>query len=235
MIALKITKEQLEMIQKMFKETNESPSNWCDEFIFEKYELEVAIDGNRAWVKVNKKEKIISVSFEHYGMRKFVFRFGIDRIEDERIILSNVCEGPLLKNLSEDKTKSVDECVTYMQKFAVGYIGLIYIIETYIMSKQKDRKVKYVEIDETEKKQNESNVKKRKHIKKREDKPVVIDFNDIISGRIIQGHKHEIRCAKWPVRGHYRHYKNGRVIFIKEFEKGRDRNKGKNVDKTYVL
>lgn len=35
------------------------------------------------------------------------------------------------------------------------------------------------------------------------------------------GGHHEIKCEKWSVRGHYRKYKNGKTIFIKEFTKGK--------------
>ena len=33
-----------------------------------------------------------------------------------------------------------------------------------------------------------------------------------------------INCPAWGVRGHYRHYKNGKVIFISPYTKGKDRN-----------
>lgn len=32
-------------------------------------------------------------------------------------------------------------------------------------------------------------------------------------------------CQCWNVRGHYRHYKNGKVVYIKPFEKGNNRTK----------
>ena len=35
--------------------------------------------------------------------------------------------------------------------------------------------------------------------------------------------KADIRCPAWGVRGHYRHYKNGKTIFIKSYVKGKDR------------
>lgn len=38
----------------------------------------------------------------------------------------------------------------------------------------------------------------------------------------------------WQVRGFYRHYKDGRVIYIKPFLKGRDRNKGMPGGNTYI-
>lgn len=33
-----------------------------------------------------------------------------------------------------------------------------------------------------------------------------------------------ITCPAWGVRGHYRHYKNGKVVFISPYTKGKDRN-----------
>lgn len=41
----------------------------------------------------------------------------------------------------------------------------------------------------------------------------------------------------WDVRGHYRHYKNGNVIYIEPFQKGPKRNKreGNKVLKTYIV
>jgi len=33
-----------------------------------------------------------------------------------------------------------------------------------------------------------------------------------------------IICPAWGVRGHYRHYKNGKVVFISPYTKGKDRN-----------
>lgn len=237
MITLKITAQQLETIYNWYGEKygDTTPVEWNEEFIFEKYELNIDKPGDRCWMKVDKKTKIVSISLEHNGIRKFTFRFGIDHLEEGKLILSEVCEGPLFDGILSNETISSDEAVKVLQNAVAFHLGMVYVIETYIMSKQKDRQVKYVEVDEHEVKTHNSNGKKRKHIKKREDKPVVINFDDIVSGRIMQGRTHEIRCAKWPVRGHYRHYKNGRVVFIKAFEKGRDRNKGKNVDKTYVI
>lgn len=43
-----------------------------------------------------------------------------------------------------------------------------------------------------------------------------------------------VRVAEcWSVRGHYRHYKSGKVVYIKPFEKGT--NKGKIVPKKYDI
>lgn len=44
-----------------------------------------------------------------------------------------------------------------------------------------------------------------------------------------------ITCPCWSVRGHYRHYKSGKVVFIKNYEKGKEKGKVKPKDKTYTI
>lgn len=39
-------------------------------------------------------------------------------------------------------------------------------------------------------------------------------------------HRHmEITCPAWGVRGHFRHYKSGKVVFVESFVKGKERDK----------
>lgn len=64
-------------------------------------------------------------------------------------------------------------------------------------------------------------------------KPVaytMINFDDLIvydkPKKIISAFKknHVVRCELWPVRGHWRHYKSGKTVFIEAFHKGKKRN-----------
>lgn len=45
----------------------------------------------------------------------------------------------------------------------------------------------------------------------------------------------EIQCPCWSVRGHYRHYKNGKVVFIQSYNKGKDRANVKPKAKEYYV
>lgn len=45
----------------------------------------------------------------------------------------------------------------------------------------------------------------------------------------------EILCELWSVRGHYRHYKSGKVTFIAPYQKGKKRNEGIATGHTYIL
>ena len=45
----------------------------------------------------------------------------------------------------------------------------------------------------------------------------------------------QINCPCWSVRGHYRTYKSGKKVFVKPFEKGKERGKVAPKQHTYVV
>ena len=47
--------------------------------------------------------------------------------------------------------------------------------------------------------------------------------------------KHLINCPCWEVRGHYRHYKTGKEVFVPAYRKGKQRNKAEPRDKEYYM
>lgn len=70
-------------------------------------------------------------------------------------------------------------------------------------------------------------------------KPVaytMINFDDLIvydkPKKIISAFKknHVVRCELWPVRGHWRHYKSGKTVFVEAFHKGKKRNDKEAID-----
>lgn len=46
---------------------------------------------------------------------------------------------------------------------------------------------------------------------------------------------HKINCPCWSVRGHYRHYKSGKVVFVKNYKKGKEREVKEPKGKEYFL
>lgn len=44
-----------------------------------------------------------------------------------------------------------------------------------------------------------------------------------------------MKCPCWGVRGHYRHYKSGKVVFVKEYKKGKERANTEPKSKTYTI
>ena len=103
------------------------------------------------------------------------------------------------------------------------------LINTYILSNPE--KTTNVEVREVQRKLPEG-VKSNRSQKKRGPNKVRL----VRSYRLKRGWKSavkrqiaQITCPAWGVRGHFRHYKNGQIVFIKPYVKGkkRDEYKGK--------
>ncbi len=76
--------------------------------------------------------------------------------------------------------------------------------------------------------------------KNQRDKKIFL-FNEIIEyvnenrpNRTNQS-KSSMKCPCWGVRGHYRHYKSGKVVFVKEYKKGKERANKEPKSKTYTI
>lgn len=83
-------------------------------------------------------------------------------------------------------------------------------------------------------------VNKQKNKQRQHDKKVYLldEIIEYVNGNgltISKNGTHKINCPCWSVRGHYRHYKSGKVIFVKEYTKGKDRENTKPKDKTYTV
>ena len=73
----------------------------------------------------------------------------------------------------------------------------------------------------------EANPKKSKHVKSPvKVRRLVLDRDE--AEELLAGHytvQHEYKCNAWGVAGHWRHYKNGKVVWVRPYVKGKDRNK----------
>lgn len=109
-------------------------------------------------------------------------------------------------------------------------ILVIYItsVMIYIIDKAEERR-RYERLSpEAERKQREEYEYKDREL---------FFLNDIIKYRRLHPNRKSIqyRCECWGVRGHIRHLKNGNMIFIKPFKKGRKRDILEPKKKDYLL
>ena len=91
------------------------------------------------------------------------------------------------------------------------------------------------------KKATETNISSIKHnaVKSNSTVKKVYLFNEIVNyvreQECNSENKHnEITCPCWEVRGFYRHYKSGKVIWVNSFKKGKQRDKVEPKPKTYI-
>ena len=201
-----------------------SGHDWVDyEFAFEEDNNTIACYDTNQVERDFSENKIMSVRAEMDFVKK-------------QTLGCKVVYGSQLKNGKYNKNIKPTEIEEVTSKAAF----VIYIIKQYIMNESYNRKV--VIRDRLAKDETSSvedivgDIKDlKKKIKNQKKQRVACLLSDIINYATVMGHK-EIHCECWSVRGHFRHYKNGKVVWVKPHEKGAKRNSGfKTEDKTYKL
>lgn len=77
--------------------------------------------------------------------------------------------------------------------------------------------------------------RKNKHGKKQNRKPVYL-FKKVVASENEQHYtRGPMKCEVWDVRGHYRHYKSGKVVFIAPYKKGKLRDCADDYKRTTYL
>lgn len=62
------------------------------------------------------------------------------------------------------------------------------------------------------------------------------DIVEYVSEQYIENHGHHtINCPCWEVRGHYRHYKSGKTIFIPSYKKGKEKDTAMPEPRQYYI
>nr|DAG36852.1 MAG TPA: hypothetical protein [Bacteriophage sp.] len=121
-----------------------------------------------------------------------------------------------------DNVESQKDIIAVGWNAYANWAGNIYAIMSYIMTTERKRAEKQRPIQKVS--------SKKKYKNKSENKSIyllseIVDYvND--NGLLIKpSGNHKITCPCWSVRGHYRTYKSGKKVFVKSFEKGKERGK----------
>lgn len=118
----------------------------------------------------------------------------------------------------------------------IGYdiASLILIVIAYIMSSNRKRLYKEKTINKRHKSEKDinSNQQLNDKIYLLDDLIEYVDKNRLNKN---EDSGHEIQCPCWSVRGHYRHYKSGKTIFIKNYLKGKEKDGKKPKYKEYIV
>lgn len=136
-----------------------------------------------------------------------------------------------------DYTKDVYKKLNKADDFQIGAeLKLILWYCRYIMTAKRER-IKRPKLPSVEQEGKKAETESRKHLDKK-----YFLLEEIIEYVNEKGEKvspnktgRTMMCDCWSVRGHYRHYKNGKIVFIKSYLKGKKRNsKTPNTKKYYV-
>lgn len=133
-----------------------------------------------------------------------------------------------LNNKEEDTEILTRKCKDSDKSYWEWMIGMFFVINTFMLNYGD------VSLDVEEKEAIAPSNKK--HNKKQERTSSRLFKSYTLKKRWASAvaRKHaEITCPCWGVRGHFRHYRNGKVVFIEPFVKGKEKDKYKG--KEYAL
>ena len=196
-------------------------------FIFDK--VKIIFDEYKCIVDSTIKKR--KATYDDFEEVEYYFEMTINDLSDKHkveIILTE--EGYFCGITLIETTHQKDEKAMARSEYPSMTIMQIC---NYIMTTKRKR---------VQRKKTDSSIKSNYEIKRKENKPKKVYLLDEIvdyvneNGLTIQASStHKIQCPCWSVRGHYRHYKNGNVVFIKSHEKGKEKGKTKPKDKVYVV
>ena len=213
---------QIPFEHKMF---NEEFSGSLENFIYDEFALVYTLKSEMILgftVLLNFNDGDIS------GTEIYLVRLGDEWIKD--IVYQIEADGSAYDGMAV-------YCSSEEKKYTeIGHDIAQLVIRTiiYIMNTPRDKIIK----PKTSKEKKEEVGKTTKITSGNADK--IYLFDEIVdyvneNGLTISPGKHIINCPCWSVRGHYRHYKSGKVVFIKNYEKGKEKGKVKPKDKTYTI
>lgn len=170
-----------------------------------------------------------------------LFEKEIEGTEIQLVILDNnpidnVCYTIKFNENSIDGLDVI--CDTYEKKFLdIGHdlAQLVLRVICYIMSEPRKREIRPKTLRE-----NKENIDKPEKTKdNRENKIFLLDdIAEYVSENGLNTNSstsYKINCPCWNVRGHYRHYKSGKVVFVENYKKGKYRDKIEPKCKTYTI
>ena len=255
MMTIKVSAEKRNEINNFIDELEEKREQiYTERFIFDTYRLEYEVSrigmmkeadndmtftfdirrGNMkdTWLKARITQRL------HYIIdgkdRKYVGQATLTIDKEGKIRLGNM--DKTFKELVKAKREAGEfrdkVNMTSTEFYAMVLANVIMDVEFYIMYKLEHREVIIKEgVEKVHRPR--LDMKAIEASKKNEGKDLTLDLDTAVRYIKKKG-LHKIHCELWGVRGHYRHYKSGKVVFIEAYQKGKKRNT-KKIDKTYVV
>lgn len=238
-MTIKIDSEMRKRVHELV-EYLESISYQPEYFIFDEFRIEInwndrdklILDTRMGLKDSLMKVRVNNIMYHDHKPFKSEATSTATMDREGNVKLGNMNE--LCKKIVRAKGKKGDlpEGVDAKQYTAEMYLSEVHSVMRYIMYKLENREIIYKEsVKEHRPRLTEKTIKQSQ---KNEGRDIVLNLDQAITYIKKKG-LHKIHCECWGVRGHYRHYKSGKTIFIESYQKGSKRNEMKAKDKTYIL
>lgn len=198
-----------------------------EKFKILKHDEGIMFSSNKGWtIGLRVVENIKEIYPSKGQMRMGVFKNGDIAIGPFIIPASEMTEDHFMKIADFLWT---EDGYTYFNDLFKYLCGIMCII---MMMAEERKKITRLSLSSLEPKNNSTKIKKGNANK-------VFYLNDIVE--YISEHYteskgyHQIKCECWEVRGHYRHYKSGKRVFIPSYKKGKKRDSVESEPKEYIV
>ena len=224
---IKINMQELNEIIQLTKDREEFTKTWMhiieNGFIWNEFMLKV-IELDQTYkvrIEENNNEQYINIKkiqYDKNGLVTKAYKYRLSIIEYLERLKVFVIEA---------RKKGVTEIYRENDEL-IDIIPPMQFME-YIIRESKKRTYEYVIKEEKEVTEHTKN----KTVKNNKKEYNLLDAIKIYQKNEGEKRKYEITCESWDVRGYFRHYKNGKVIWIAPFKKGKKRKEENN--KEYKL
>lgn len=196
------------------------------------YKIRVNGDINEVVYRMIKDGEFYDCEFSYRENEEWNKKEGkIEYIKEPKGELVNRFK-PSILDMDNNSSMDTDEINTIINKKFMAIVRFICMIKQYIMNKSYEREMVQKEVKSVVKSVSKSKGKANENKNQNE----IFLLDDIIEYVTRSGRHHTYSCEAWGVRGHFRHYKSGKVVWISEYEKGTKRNTGfKTTSKTYII
>lgn len=227
---VKINIIELDEMMRLPKDENEYKKSWTHiftkGFIWNEFILKIKELKQTYKIKIEniEDEQIIfikKIQNDEYGIAIKTYKY--------KITISEYLDK-LLKFVKNSKNKTLKELYKQNDEFIDIFPPMAFM--EYVIRESPKRTYEYIETKEKQKNKIEYKQNKRKPNNNKKEYGL-LDCIKIYQKKEGIRKKYEITCESWEVRGYFRHYKNGKTIWVKPFKKGK--NKNNNTTNEYKL
>ena len=196
---------------------------YFSDFIFDEFELITKYDDYKTIIKVDKNNNVNYRLIKRINYIDYQFSF----IEDEEYIVCLDSNGKTIgafhyiEDGISEMLREHNDTNAIQHKLILHIASTIRMVKQYIMNESYKR-VTIQKVSNVSK----STCKCEKKAHANGKKTVTYLLNDIVNYVSSNDRSMIYTCECWTVRGHFRHYKNGKVVWVSAYEKGSKRNTG---------
>lgn len=232
MVTIRITPDEMLESMRMLDDTVKETEIWehleKNGFLFNEFRL--CIKG-RLFRHKEEANLVYKIEIDGYGdnqaiyIRKIMNHQSGKRDISEFVITINEFLNNVLKMLQDNINKQIYEME--IDEEVVELLVPMFFMH-YCIDKAMNQQYEYKEI--TNKKYKPMNERSKSKPKTEYKLFEIIRKYE----RHINKNRHNMTCEHWEVKGHFRHYKSGKVVYIKPFSKGKNK-EAKIENRTYRL